>query len=184
MILSDGRVVEALGVGKVSMKMSFKMSKAKNVTMYDVLYVPKLSGNLFSVGAATKRGITVQFKKSRCYIRGTGGTLQGMGTWRADGLYQLDVEGSSSVCHSASVAASLWHQRLGHTTKLKELKELVNGVDFSAEKEAPFCEGCVEGKLSKKPYKSVGGIRSKRKMQLIHSDVCGPMQTEVEQNIL
>lgn len=41
-----------------------------------------------------------------------------------------------------------------------------------------FCEGCVEGKLTKKPFKSIGEIRSKRKMQLIYSDVCGPMQTE------
>lgn len=176
--LGDGRVVDALGVGNVNMKMTFKISDVKNVTMYDVLYVPKLSGNLFSVGAAAKKGNTVHFKKSRCYIRGKDGTLQGMGTQRADGLYQLDVKGSFSVCHSASVAASLWHQRLGHTTKLKELKDLVKGVDFSAEKEVPFCEGCVEGKLSKMPYKSIGGIRSKRKMQLIHSDVCGPMQTE------
>ncbi|KAF0044773.1 hypothetical protein F2P81_003931 [Scophthalmus maximus] len=70
---------------------------------------------------------------------------------------------------SASVAASLWHQHLGHTTKLKEL---VNGVDFSAEKEVPFCEECMEGKLAKKPYKSIGGIRSKRKMPLIHSHSC------------
>ena len=36
----------------------------------------------------------------------------------------------------------------------------------------------MEGKLTKKPYKSIGGILSKRKMQLIHIDVCGPMQTE------
>ena len=176
--LGDGRVVDALGKGTVKMKTTFKMSDAKNIKMYDVLYVPKLAGNLFSVGAATKRGNTVQFRKSRCFIRGTGGTLQGMGTQRADGLYQLDVEGSVPVCHSASVAASVWHQRLGHTTKLKELKDLVNGVDYSAEEEVPFCEGCVEGKLAKKPYKSIGGIRSKHKMQLIHSDVCGPMQTE------
>ncbi|KAJ8381145.1 hypothetical protein SKAU_G00019230 [Synaphobranchus kaupii] len=119
--------------------------------------VMKLSGNLFSVGAAARKGNTVQFKKSRCYIRGKDGTLQGMGTQRSDGLYQLDVEGSSSVCHgasSASVAASLWHQRLGHTTKLKELKDL---VDFSAEKEVSFCEGCVEDierrKLDKKAVK-------------------------------
>lgn len=176
--LGDGRVVDALGVGNVKIKMTFEVSGVKNATMYDVLYVPKLSGNLFSVGAATKKGNTVQFRKSRCHIRGRDGTLRGMGTQRANGLYHLDVEGSSSACHSASIAASLWHQRLGHTTKLKELKGLVNGVDISAETEVTFCEGCVEGKLAKKPFKSIGGIRSKRKMQLIHSDVCGPMQNE------
>lgn len=95
------------------------------------------------------------------------GTIKGMGTQRADELYQLDVEGGKSVFHNATVAASLWHQCLGHTTKLKELKGLVKGMDFSAEEEVPFCEGCVEGKLAKK--KSIGRIRSKG---------CGPMQTE------
>ena len=57
--LGDGRVVEALGLGSVKMRMTFKLSNVKTVTMYDVLYVPKLSGNLFSVGAAVKKGNTV-----------------------------------------------------------------------------------------------------------------------------
>lgn len=129
------------------MTMTFKSSDVKNVTMYDVLHVPKLFGNLFSVGAATKKGNAVHFKRCRCYIRGKDGTLKGMGTQRADGLYQLGVEGGESVFHNATLAASLWYQRLGHTTKLKELKGLVKGMDFSAEEEkVPFCEGCVEGK--------------------------------------
>ncbi|KAL7372232.1 hypothetical protein ABVT39_012552 [Epinephelus coioides] len=179
--LGDGRVVDALGLGNIKLRMTFKVSDVKTVTMYDVLYVPKLSENLFSVGAGTRKGNTVQFKESHCYIRGKDGSLQGMGTQRSDGLYQLDIEGSLPVCHgasSASVAASLWHQRQDHTSKLKEIKNLVNGVDFTAEKEVPFCEACVEGKLARKPHKQVGDIRSKRKFQLIHSDVCAPMQTE------
>ena len=32
--------------------------------------------------------------------------------------------------------------------------------------------------MKRKPLKSVGEIRSKRKFQLIHSDVCGPMPTD------
>jgi len=78
------------------------------------------------VEAATRKGSTVQFKKSHCYIHGKNGTLQGMRT-QSDGLYQLDVEGALPICHdpaSVSVLASLWHQHLGHTTKLKELKNL------------------------------------------------------------
>lgn len=51
-------------------------------------------------------------------------------------------------------------------------------MDHSTEEEVPFCEGCVEGELFKKPYKSIGRIRSKCTRQLIHSDICGPMLTE------
>ncbi|KAG7523296.1 Retrovirus-related Pol poly from transposon TNT 1-94 [Solea senegalensis] len=118
--LGDGRVVDALGLGNVKLRMTFKVSDGKNVTMYDVLYVPKLSGNLFSLGAAVRKGNTVQFNKSHCYIRGKDGDLKGKGRQRADGLYQLDVEGSSPVCRdasSASVAVSLWQTGTHHQIK-------------------------------------------------------------------
>lgn len=77
-----------------------------------------------------------------------------------------------SVFHNASIAASLWHWSLGHTTKLTELEGLVEGMEFPAEEEVPSCEGCVEGKLAKKPFKPIGKIHSERRMQFIYSDVC------------
>ncbi len=36
----------------------------------------------------------------------------------------------------------------------------------------------MQGKMHRMPFKSIGEIRSTRKLQLVHSDVCGPMQTE------
>ena len=42
--LGDGRTVEAIGVGKVHLKM-FKVSNPKNCVMHHVLYVPKLACN-------------------------------------------------------------------------------------------------------------------------------------------
>ena len=41
----------------------------------------------------------------------------------------------------------------------------------------PFCEGCVEGKMSRQPHQSVGEICLVRKLQCVHSDVCGLMPT-------
>ena len=41
-----------------------------------------------------------------------------------------------------------------------------------------FCEPCVKGKQHRKPFQSLREIRSTRKLQCIHSDVCGPMPTE------
>ena len=89
--LGDGRVVEAVGVGTVRLTMLFKVSNSKNAVMYDVLHVPKLSCNLFSVRAAAKRGNTVKFCQSRCWIRGPKGSLQGMGLLSGK-LYQLKCE--------------------------------------------------------------------------------------------
>ena len=35
----------------------------------------------------------------------------------------------------------------------------------------------MEGKIHRKPFPVVGEIRSRRKLELVHSDVCGPMST-------
>ncbi len=65
---------------------------------------------------------------------------------------------------------NIWHQRLGHTSeqRLKEM-DLVEGMNVSKKSQLSFCEGCVQGKLSRKPFKPVGGLQI---------DVCGPIATE------
>ena len=182
--LEDGRFVDAVGVGNVHLKMLFKVSEPKKSVMYEVLYVPKLACNLFSVRAAASKGNIVKFGKVRCWIRDSKGILRGMGSLM-DKLYQLDCE--SIIHEQASVAsdigsADLWHQRLGHISgqRLKEMvsNELVTGVKIPVSAEFSFCEGCIEGKMKRKPFKPVGEIRSIRKLQRVHSDVCGPMPTE------
>ena len=58
--LGDGRVVKALGSGNVHMNMLYLGSKqSKGVVLYNVLYVPKLACNLFSVRAAVAKGNVV-----------------------------------------------------------------------------------------------------------------------------
>ena len=41
--------------------------------------------------------------------------------------------------------------------------------------ELSFCKGCLAGKMCRKPFPAVGDIRSMQRLQLVHSDVCGPM---------
>ena len=75
----------------------------------------------------------------------------------------------------------LWHQRLGHVNRqqLQEIvqKKLATGMRFSKASKLSLYEGCVEGN-HRAPFKPVGEIRLTRKLQLVHSDVCGPMPTE------
>ena len=184
--LGDGRVVEAVGVGNIRMNMSFKVSNSKRAVMYDVLHVPKLACNLFSVRAAAKRGNTVKFGQSRCWIRRRNGSLDGVGTLVGK-LYHLECEPLVPEESAATVSENvpdidLWHQRLGHLNgkQLNALvgKGLVSGVKVPSISKLSFCEGCVEGKMQRKPFKSVAHQQSKEKLELIHSDVCGPLQVE------
>ena len=41
-----------------------------------------------------------------------------------------------------------------------------------------LCEGCIVGKMQRKPFKSVKHEQSTKKLELIHSDVCGPIQVD------
>ena len=97
-------------------------------------------------------------------------------------LYQLECEPAieehaSPACEQSGV--DLWHQRLGHLSerRLGDIfrKDLVSGIKLPKATKMSFCQGCVEGKMNRKPFRA---IHSTRKLQLVHSDVCGPMQTE------
>ena len=182
--LGDGRMVEAMGVGNVRVIMVFKVSEPKRSVLHRVLYVPKLACNLFSVRATASKGNVVKFGRSRCWIRRSDGKLLGMGS-QTGKLYQLDCESismeSTSTTSEQKNDVDLWHQRLGHLNgqRLQEIaqKELATGVKLPNTARLSFCEGCVEGKMHRKPFKPVGEIRSTRRLQLVHSDVCGPMHT-------
>lgn len=172
--------------------MCFKVSDPKQARMHRVLYVPKLACNLFSVRAAAQRGNLVKFGPSKCWIWSRHGGLLGMGS--LDGsLYCLDSELILPTCTTEQASAAceqspdLWHQRLGHVNAkyMQNLfrKEMVTGMKLPKETQLSFCEGCVEGKMHRQPFKSVGESHHlSRKLQLVHSDYVDPWTSQSEEN--
>ena len=180
--LGDGHVVEALGAGNLSVKVFAPNGSDCKFTISDVLYIPQLASNLFSVKAATKHGHILLFNNVECWVKCSTGRRITLGSLRGK-LYEMRCE----VLHENAAVVQenktdLWHERLGHVNEntLREMvkKSAVNGLKMPVFNSLSFCKGCVEGKLSRKPFKSIGKIRSTSKLQLVHSDVCGPMQTE------
>ena len=150
--------------------------------MTDVLYVPKLASNLFSVHAAAKKRKVLSFGCESCWIRSGSGQQVGLGS-AVGKLYKLDCEVQKPSVERATIADSskidLWHQRLAHVNhnQLRQLKS-AEGVDVQQEEKQSFCEACVQGKMHQLPHKPLKEIKSKEKLQLVHTDVCGPMQTQ------
>ena len=72
----------------------------------------------------------------------------------------------------------LWHLRLGHIN-LDRIDRLVKSGPLSELKVGtlPVCESCLEGKMTKRPFTGKG-LRAKEPLELIHSDVCGPMNVK------
>ncbi|CAB3993668.1 gag-pol poly [Paramuricea clavata] len=148
--LGDKRVVEALGKGTVWLKIKAE-NDYKPARLVDVLYVPDLAKNLFSVSVVAKRGYSVELQQSGCVILDKCGTIWGSGKMQ-NNLYVLDISEKKVDCHDVNAATNehledLWHQRYGHLSmknlRLLRDQKLVTGLDFQSTKESDFCEGCA-----------------------------------------
>ena len=75
-------------------------------------------------------------------------------------------------------ATYLWHCRLGHIS-IKRMKKLhSDGLLESLDYESlGTCEPCLIGKMTKRPF-SETMERATNLLEIIHTDVCGPMNIE------
>ena len=181
--LGDDRIVQALGKGNVHIEIKSK-KKYEPRRLVDVLYVPDLGKNLFSVSATAKRGYSVEFNQHTCLILDQNGTISGSGRMM-NNLYVLDVKEEQDDSKHANVSTSdtseeIWHQRYGHLS-LKNLRllrdqKLVKGLNFQSDDHFEVCEGCAQGKQIRATFPREPATRAKDVLDLVHSDVCGPME--------
>ncbi|OMO54668.1 Zinc finger, CCHC-type [Corchorus capsularis] len=81
--------------------------------------------------------------------------------------------------NSQNEETELWHKRLGHVNykSLQEMKKknLVENLPMISQCSS-ICEVCEYGKQSRLPFPK-HSWRATKKLQLVHSDVCGPFRT-------
>ena len=72
----------------------------------------------------------------------------------------------------------LWHLRLGHINPNRIHVLVKSGILTSLDFEPiPVCESCLEGKMTKRPFKAKG-YRATKPLELVHTDVCGPINVQ------
>ena len=151
----------------------------------DVLLVPKLRYSLFSVGAALKKGYTLAGSKDSIALLKDGvkvligkenNNLFSMGIRFAGRLGQ-----AAMTCSAGKGSMLVWHHRLGHiceaTLKRMLSGNIVTGMDGPAEGTLGLCEGCLYGRMTRKPFKSTEW-RQCAAGEIIHFDIMGPMPVE------
>ena len=75
-------------------------------------------------------------------------------------------------------ATYLWHCRLGHIGVKRMKKNHVDGLLESLDYEPlDACEPCLMGKMTKTPFSGTME-RATDLLEIIHTDVCGPMSVE------
>ncbi|MCO5573934.1 hypothetical protein L7F22_027712 [Adiantum nelumboides] len=112
--------------------------------------------------------------------------IKGVGTLE-NGLFVLDrYEKQIQACIAetktqAMQDAELWHARFGHvgygSLMTLQRHNMVHDLSLLEMPPRHVCEGCVLGKMYRFAFSQDGSVRATRKLQLVHSDVCGPMRT-------
>ena len=131
----------------------------------------------------TDQNLTVEFMQSNFYVKDSQNHYKviAIGT-RLGGLYKLDVTKNKHQALTSSVMSTeeLWHRRYGHPNEhgLVQLqnKSMVEGL-LELKSEHLECEACALGKQHREEFPLHTEKKQRELIELIHTDVCGPMQT-------
>jgi GAG-pre-integrase domain len=147
-----------------------------------------MATTLLSVADLTKRKHSLTFCDDRCDIRlKAHGTLMGIASRQGPSdLYRLRAHVvsntiSTNTATTRSIDINLLHRRLGHlgfdnVHKLINQK-MVDDID-KVTGDQKFCEACALGKAHQLPFPN-NKTTALNPLDLIHSDVCGPLPTSI-----
>lgn len=181
--LGDDGVCDIAGEGTVTIRKLID-GVWRDARIEDVLYVPKLRKNLFSVGVCTNKGLEVRFCGNNVNVMRNNkviasGAKQGNDIYRM--FFKVVEPGNNVQANVSSTNLSVWHERLGHVghRAIRELvkKGLVNGVTLT-DKSDIFCEPCKFGKSHRLPFKKKVDKVPTVPGEVIHTDVSGRMSVE------
>lgn len=179
-IVANGEYMDVKGKGDVVLK----VDENTKIRLLNVLYIPELENNLLSVSKITDAGGKLHFDGNNCHIN-MGNKFVTIAKYQ-NKLYTIEValERANLVktsCEKLGNCLHLWHRRLGHRHPgtIKELveRDLADGIKLESCDDVKQCISCVEGKLTRKAFPKISDNQSNKILDLIHSDVCGPMRT-------
>ncbi|GAB0095500.1 uncharacterized protein DMENIID0001_108920 [Sergentomyia squamirostris] len=184
-VIANNQVLNVECIGEVRKNVQVN-GRASDVLIKNVHYVPKICANLLSVSQMVKHDNKVVFDKNGCRIYDVNQDLVATGSLK-NGMFKLDVaQSEKSVVIDRNreksfvsktddqVNSELWHRRLGHVsyTNMDFLQKQVKSGKVIPDVK---CVTCIKGKQSRQPFNDEGE-RAAKPLELVHSDVCGPLQ--------
>lgn len=170
--------VYAEGCGSVEVT-SIARGKQFAVVLTDVQYVPNISNNLFSQGAADSKGIGFNSKHGRLNAVGQDGLVFMQGRKVAGNMYVLDIHSPARACIAKSRRTiEEWHNVLGHPSvnEIANLQKKGCTVGFeivTQDKSVERCGACQLGKGHCASHPDSTRKRSEEVLHRIHVDTVG-----------
>jgi hypothetical protein len=134
--------------------------------------------NLVSISSLENKGYKVTFSDGKFLPWNKNSIMdstQVIGV-REERLYRLTIRPVQSLIHDSISLSELWHMRLAHLhyRALPTLGKKVTGLPKIHVEHDGICRGCSLGKNAKRSFLS-SDSRSKGILELVHTDLCGPM---------
>jgi hypothetical protein len=172
-INANGSKSSIAGAGTVHLKLYDVNNNLRNVKLSNCLYIPDRTRNLLSVSKLADAGAKVSLGGPDV-ITCNGATFP---ISREGNLYVIN--GVSAECSHLSISSQVWHQRLGHNnfTNVHHLQNATTGMKVLKESLSCHCDVCAEAKAKKQSCNKECIPRKDGKLELVYSDVQGPMQT-------
>ncbi|GJU16480.1 putative RNA-directed DNA polymerase [Tanacetum coccineum] len=163
------------GIGDICLKFDTGME----LVLHNVKHVPDMRLNIISTGLLDEDGYHNSSGNGLWKV--TLGSLIVARGKRESKLYMTHPKISKSIVNAVDNddMTELWHKRLGHMSEkgmsILSKKNVLSGVhDINLKK----CSHCLAGKQTRLAFKSRSPFRMENILDLVHSDVCGPMKTK------
>lgn len=155
--------------------------------LHNVLYVPEMRRNLFSVATINDKQFSFHAYEKFCEVRDKDGKLSSSGVRRGNPfkmLFRVKMPEQCNVAEPKQGTLKLWHERMGHINvrALLNTSKVLGDRELVLEKDEDFeCTACIMGKQTRKPHSSVKHETNYKPGEKIHTDVCGPINVESPQ---
>lgn len=177
--MGNGVIFQAQGLGTIGVQ-----TKQGMKFICDVLFVPDLDQNLLSLGQLLEHKYALNFDDHECciYDKKNGRQLVMKIQMQANRSFPIKFNYSENQALKVNVNEDswLWHKRYGHlnfhSLKVLQQRGMAYGLPRIEEKHE-VCEGCALGKQHRQPFPKEAAWRAKKILELIHTDICGPMKT-------
>ncbi|PNX85475.1 copia protein (gag-int-pol protein), partial [Trifolium pratense] len=175
--VGNGAKVAALAVGTYDLTLPSGLI----IQLLNCYYVPAISRNIISVSCLDKCGFSFIIKNKCCSIYLD--NILYANAIMINGLYILDLDMPVYNINAKRIKPNelnptyLWHCRLGHINENRISKLHKDGMLDSFDFESyETCRSCLLGKMTKPPFTG-HKERASDLLGLIHTDVCGPLNT-------